>query len=671
MKEIICPNCGKSNPADAEFCSSCFTVLKDRTAGNTEPTQEESPEWLKKIRERSQAELPPTPPLGEFGEAESRPFNEGESTEDVPDWLKEIQKNAPQKPVESEQPERDWMSRLHEILPQSDQSTTFFTEEELAARAAAERRSFSEEMIPTGHASTQPVDVPAEPQSDFPIFPSGEFNNSKAENEFIESLNGYGVSEEPGDVVPESSQPESVHEEVDASYSPSTPESPVSEPEGSIIENQPVESNETFPVPDEEEISQSLPMEESQPSMEGPDTVVPVISDPSSGLDEVAVIPQSAENPVVKDRKKPFSSLFGKKDDGIPTGEEGDSSPEPEKEQLIPDSILQPQYDRSVEYSGRLEISDQQRASVSLLKNMLTGELQPVSPEPAVGKFSRKMIRLIIGFVLLAGMLVPLITGHTFFGTQALFSPGVVAMHSAISAIPENTPFLVITDYEPAFSGELRESAVGVIGHMMKKGLNFSILSTIPSGPALAHDLVDYVQLDTLAYQPEKLAYFGYLPGGTTGLRDFIRNPREAMPLLEDGKYAWTYPATQSVFSISDYSGVLIITENTETGRAWIEQLQGSMAGKPVLLVVSAQSAPLMRPYLDSKQLNGLIGGQVEGAMYDRIIESPPRSTSSMAAYQAGMVIAAALMLFGGFYGILLGVFSRGGTPPTEDFHVR
>jgi hypothetical protein len=274
-----------------------------------------------------------------------------------------------------------------------------------------------------------------------------------------------------------------------------------------------------------------------------------------------------------------------------------------------------------------------------------------------------------MGILLLVVMIFPLVSGYSITGQQALFSPGVVSMHKAIAALPENAPFLLITDYEPAFSGELKAASTGVLDSLMNKGMNFSILSTVPSGPALAHDLISSVRSGSFAYQPEKIAYLGYLPGGTTGLQDFIRSPREAMPLMETGRYAWTYPAIQSVNSIQDFAGILVITENTETGRAWIEQLYGAMKDKPLLMVVSAQSAPLMRSYLDSDQLSGLIGGRVEGAMYDRIMEFPPRATAVTASYQAGILLAAGLIILGGLYGSLQGLFNRHSPSSTEDWH--
>jgi hypothetical protein len=56
--------------------------------------------------------------------------------------------------------------------------------------------------------------------------------------------------------------------------------------------------------------------------------------------------------------------------------------------------------------------------------------------------------------------------------------------------------------------------------------------------------------------------------------------------------------------------------------------------------------------------------------MYDRIMEFPPRSTAVTAAYQAGMLLAAGLVLLGSLFGLFRGLFSRRSTSTSEDWHV-
>ena len=658
--EIVCPNCGKINPLTAEFCSECLTRFPPQPQEPAEP-----PEWLKKVRERSQSERPPTPPLGEFGEAEARPFGEKiDSPEEIPDWLKQIQPGeSPSKPKE-EEPSTDWMSRLHELLPPQEgkpagQSTTLYSEEELAAMAAAARRFDELRKDPPEQGPTQPLGLSAEePPSDFVYEPSpleeDRFFGGPAQPEPTSAVEqpveqALNVDVPQGDQTP----PETVEPAVPATEIPVSP-----------IEGQPNEF-----VPWMKEPAAGVPLQppaeiapDSMPEREPQHTEKPgkkkkpaSASEPESATDIANQEPSSTS----------LESLFGEEAD--PANEERQVQ-KPEK--LIPEGILQPRYDRPVELSGRLEISEAQKASIDLLKTMLAGEIQPSGPVKTASGVNNRILRWGIGFLLLAVMLFPLITGYVFTGQQVLFSPGVVAMHNTVKSLPDNSFILVINDYEPAFAGEMKAASAGVVDNLMKKGINFSILSTVPTGPALARDLISYVRPAGFGYQPEKIAYLGYLPGGSTGMLDFIRNPRSAMPLLDTGRYGWTYPATQSVHTIQDYAAILILTENSEIGRAWLEQLYSYVPDKPIMMVVSAQSAPLMRPYLDSTQLKGLIGGRVEGAMYDRIMEAPARYPSVNAAYQAGMLLAAALITLGGIFGLFKAIINRRPPAPMEDRHV-
>ncbi len=642
MNEIICPKCGKANSPNADVCESCLTPLP-------KPPADEMPDWLQKIRDKNQSEKSKKPPLGEFGEAEERSFGEDVTPGDIPDWLKELQKLEPPKPKEPAEPTSDWMSRLHNVLPESDrqtlQSTTFYSQDELLAMAAAARRLEPADIEPPEKATTRPLDELQESETE------GQTPKQATQHEGqTSSENLIRPFHEPDVFLPGEENPEISRITPGLDEKPgsgATSEQPVENPDEFPWQSPAAGEGINPPAGESEDQSGSRPSTGSQEQQE-PALYMP----PESGE-------TSEEN-----KTGPFEP-FSVGGDSLETDETAPEKPD----QLIPEGILQPQYSRPVEYSGRLELSETQKASIKVLKNMLVGEIQPPASDSSGNKNGR-VLRLIIGILLLLVMLIPLVTGLTITGQQALFSPGVVAMRKTIVDLPENASFLIITDYEPAFSSELKAASTGVIDSLMMKKMNFTILSTIPTGPALAHDLISSVRSDPIAYQPEKIAYLGYLPGGTAGLQDFIRGPRQAMPLLENSHYAWTYPAAQAVNTIQDYAGILVITENTEIGRAWIEQLHGSIPGIPLLMIVSAQSAPLMRPYLDSDQLSGLIGGRMEGAMYDRIMEFPPRATAVTAAYQAGMLLAAALMLLGGLYGLIRGLFSRHSTSSSEDWHV-
>lgn len=614
-----------------------MTPLNLESESRTLP-ENTSPGWLQRIRDRSQSEQPDTPPLGEFGEVENRPFDQSITPGEIPDWLKELQNSEPPQKEETSAADIDWITRLHEIQAGSNQSlsqsTTFYSGVELAAMAAAARKlDQSDELV---EDKTSKKHEEQNNSSDFsgqesePQLPverpdeSGVLVN-QPEEPFTDEISRVSLQPEEESITSEEELAPWLKMIPPTDYSSELP-TPDFTGETNFAFSSETQPEAKFPIPDVPEIESALPDEEG--------------------------------------KKPPLSSFFAPEDEEQSAGDAVTTA-----EPLIPEAVLQPQYSRAAEYSGRLEISESQRNSITLLKSMLVGEIQPQNPSPERSKFSGRFLRAVIGILLLIVMGYPFFTGFLLLKPQALFSPGVVAMHNTVGNLPENASFLIVTDFEPAFSGEMRAAATGLIDNLMMKEMNFTVISTVPSGPALARYLLNTVRPATFAYPQEKIAVLGFIPGGTTGLQDFIRNPRQAAPLLDSGAYAWTYPAAQAVSSIQDYAGVLVITENAETGRAWIEQLHGSMVDKPLLMVVSAQSAPIIRPYLDSGQLSGLISGRVEGAMYDRLMDAPPRAALEMSSYQMGMLFAVGLVALGGLYGLLKKLFIRQLAGSSEEWH--
>ncbi len=111
MADIKCPNCGKINPSFADVCLGCHKPLPP--PGQPEPAapgaEEEIPEWLKRIRERSEDENDSRTADNE----PALPLNTG----GIPDWLKELKEEKISKdtiPADEEegQSKEDWLERL-------------------------------------------------------------------------------------------------------------------------------------------------------------------------------------------------------------------------------------------------------------------------------------------------------------------------------------------------------------------------------------------------------------------------------------------------------------------------------------------------------------------------------------------------------------------------------
>ena len=231
---------------------------------------------------------------------------------------------------------------------------------------------------------------------------------------------------------------------------------------------------------------------------------------------------------------------------------------------------------------------------------------------------------------------------------------------SVLDELPEGAPVLMIFDYEPALAGELEAAAAPFVDRVL--GLRHprvTILSTSPTGAALAELFFANTQARH-NYQPgQDYINLGYLPGGTIGILSFAENPRAAMPLKINKTSVWDTPVAQGVNRFSDYAAVILLTDQAETARAWVEQTTSQRGDTPLLVVSSAQAAPMIQPYLLSGQVNGLVNGMHGGAAFESSsgLDSPVRGYWD--AYNFATLLAALLIVLGGLWNFIAGVRSR------------
>ena len=94
----------------------------------------------------------------------------------------------------------------------------------------------------------------------------------------------------------------------------------------------------------------------------------------------------------------------------------------------------------------------------------------------------------------------------------------------------------------------------------------------------------------------------------------------------------------------------------------WVEQTSFSHSAAPIVVVASAQAAPMIQPYYASRQISGIVGGLYGGAIFElHNAGRPGTARLYWDAYSVGMLIAAAAMLIGGAWNLLTGIRERRG----------
>ncbi len=312
-------------------------------------------------------------------------------------------------------------------------------------------------------------------------------------------------------------------------------------------------------------------------------------------------------------------------------------------------------------YSIKLQASEEQQAHAELLEQILAAE---TAPEP-IASFSPLATQRGLRW-LLAILLLVTVGAMLFLRTQSFAVPSgetneIQDARLITEAIPENAPVLVVIDYEPALAGEMEATAAPLLDHaIILKHPILTFISTNPIGGMLAERLFTGPLKDRGYQRGTQYLNLGYLPGGLTGVRAFAQNPAAAVPFDMDLAPAWTGTPLQNVTSLGQFAAMIVITDNAESARTWIEQTADKRPATPLIMVSSAQAAPMIEPYYQSRQVSGMVSGLHDGAIFERNNAGLPGLVRRYwDTFSVGLLLGMVLILGGGLWNLALGLRDR------------
>jgi len=312
-------------------------------------------------------------------------------------------------------------------------------------------------------------------------------------------------------------------------------------------------------------------------------------------------------------------------------------------------------------YSIKLQASDEQQSYAALLERILAAETAPV---PIVSFFALRTsrgLRWFLAFIFLLIIGIPLFMRTQTFSLPEGVPLGVKGAMQVTQSIPEGAPVLVAFDYEPARVGEMEAAAAPLFDQLMLLRHPYLIfISTNETGAILAERFISGpLAVHNYQYGIQYLN-LGYLPGGQMGIRAFAQNPRTTAPLDMSLSSAWDSVPLEGVASLSQFAALIVVTDDTDAARTWIEQTESMRGGIPLVVISSAQAAPMIQPYYESQQVSGLISGLYGGALFEQYNAGRPGTARSYwDAYSLGMLLATALVFGGGLWNFFLGLRDR------------
>ena len=137
-------------------------------------------------------------------------------------------------------------------------------------------------------------------------------------------------------------------------------------------------------------------------------------------------------------------------------------------------------------------------------------------------------------------------------------------------------------------------------------------------------------------------------------------DPEITKPLTITGENAWSTAVLQNVKQLSDFAAIILLTDDIETARIWIEQTEGVRGVARLLVVSSAQSGPMLLPYVQSGQIDGMVTGLDGSAPIEQVNSGRPGMVRRYwDAYGFGLLTAVVLIIIGSLWSLAAGWQAR------------
>jgi hypothetical protein len=310
----------------------------------------------------------------------------------------------------------------------------------------------------------------------------------------------------------------------------------------------------------------------------------------------------------------------------------------------------------------KLQADEVQLAQASLLDELVQSEGRARAVAARRTVVASPVLRWVIAAVLFALTLLPALAGSQVVPIPTRPTSDLADFILTIYELQSDAPVLVAMDYQPALAGEMEAALTPVLNDLMINGKPLAFISTQPSGPLMVSRM-----MARMAQEPYQHTYqagqqyvdLGYLPGEAAGIQSFASQPRRAIGANGFNPNFWESPALSAISRLDEFSAVIVVTDNPDIGRIWVEQAGGWLSDTPLLMVISAQAEPMIRPYYDSGQVSGLVTGLAGGAIYENNRQGAGLARAYWDSYGFGLVAAQLLILVGGIWSLVAGLVSR------------
>lgn len=232
----------------------------------------------------------------------------------------------------------------------------------------------------------------------------------------------------------------------------------------------------------------------------------------------------------------------------------------------------------------------------------------------------RRYIFIIIVLAVIIPLLMPI-------GMPIIETDEVKSVYDYIEKLPPGSAILVAMDYDPAALAELYPMTLAILRHAYLKKIKVIGMTLWNTGTTLG-DIAMREAAEGMAQYGEDYVYLGFVPGAANVIMSMGEDISSAFPKDYNGTPISEIPAMRGIKNYKDISLMVDLAAGA-TPEVWIVYA-GAKYKQTIAVGCTAVSAVGYYPFLNSKQIIGLIGGMKGAAEYENLIEKRGTATAGM-----------------------------------------
>jgi preprotein translocase subunit YajC len=250
--------------------------------------------------------------------------------------------------------------------------------------------------------------------------------------------------------------------------------------------------------------------------------------------------------------------------------------------------------------------------------------------------------RRIIFILLFIAVVIPLIFN---FKLPNRVTKEVQAVYDYIESLPPGSVILMSFDHDTATLPEMTPMARALLRHIFTKGEKVIGTAFLAEGAAIGNKAFKFVSDEFGLKEGEDYVFLGYRPEISSAILGMGENIARVYPKDYRGVPLADIPLMQQVKNYRDI-GLIISVSDNDSPNAWIN-LANARYHKPVAPAVTAVMATTYYPFLQEKQIIGMVPGLKAAAEYEQLINKPGTATVGMAAQSIAHLLIVLLVIVG------------------------